>query len=150
MATLTVAFHSRADISATGEISTILPLGLAYTWPGSTAWRECMASQWSQTHRRGSVLLIGCTLMLVTGCSGSGGTSSGFCGRWDAVLADVDNGRINSESELLEAIAPSSLGDPGGELSNLRSAFENSIRNGTNEQALRYTSLITEACDSLG
>lgn len=92
---------------------------------------------------------VGCAVMGATGCSGSGGTADGFCRRWESLLTEVDNGRINSEPELLEAIQPSSLGDPGGELSKLRSAFETSIRTGTNEQALRYTSLISEACYSL-
>jgi hypothetical protein len=78
-------------------------------------------------------------------CS-SGGDSAGFCRRWNEVLDQVNSGAISSSEELLSAIEPSKLGDPGGTLSEMRNRFEQAIRVGTNEEATQFTELINSAC----
>jgi hypothetical protein len=84
----------------------------------------------------------------LVGCSGSGagGDAAGFCRRWGKMLTQVESGELNSTGELLDAIQPSTLGDPGGDLSEYRALFEDAIRIGTNEDALLYTDLITSLC----
>ena len=88
--------------------------------------------------------LIAASISL-SACS-SGGDSAGFCRRWYEVLDQVNSGAISSSGELLSAIEPSKLGDPGGTLSEMRNRFEQAIRVGTNEEATQLTELISGAC----
>ena len=81
----------------------------------------------------------------LSGCS-AGGDSAGFCRRWNEVLDRVNSGDISSSEELLSAIKPSELGDPGGTLSELRKGFEQAIRGGTNEEAMQSTGMISDYC----
>ena len=81
-------------------------------------------------------------------CS-SGGDSAGFCRRWIEVLDQVNSGAISSSEELLSAIEPSKLGDPGGQLSEMRNRFEQAIRVGTNAEATQFTELISSACTDI-
>ena len=94
-----------------------------------------------------TMLLIMPALLLAVSCS-SGGDAEGFCRRWSKVIERVNAQEINSAEELLSAISKTSLGDPGGSYSNLRDSFENEIRNGTNEEAVKYTNQISDLCDS--
>jgi hypothetical protein len=96
-----------------------------------------------------ALVLILITALSSCGSGGSGGDAAGFCRRWDKFLDRVQSGELNSTGELLDAIQPSTLGDPGGDLSEYRALFEDSIRNGTNEDALLYTDLITSLCDDV-
>lgn len=99
--------------------------------------------------KRAALVLILITALSSCGSSGGGGDSAGFCRRWDKLLDRVQSGELNSTGKLLDAIQPSTLGDPGGDLSEYRALFEDSIRNGTNEDALLYTDLITSLCDDI-
>lgn len=81
----------------------------------------------------------------LSACS-SGGDTAGFCRRWNEVLDRVNSGAISSNEELLAAIEPSSLGNPGGALGELRNSFEQAIRVGTNAEATQFTELIISAC----
>ena len=99
--------------------------------------------------RTAAVVLISAITFASCGGSGSGGDAAGFCRRWDKVIDQVQSGELNSTGELLDAIQPSALGDPGGDLGEYRALFEDSIRNGTNEDALLYTDLITSLCDEV-
>ena len=92
-------------------------------------------------------LLIIPALLVTASCS-SGGDAVGFCRRWSKVMEQVNAQEINSTEKLLSAISRTSLGDPGGPYSNLRDSFENEIRNGTNEEAVKYTNQISDLCDS--
>lgn len=99
--------------------------------------------------RNAVLVLISVIALASCGTSGSGGDTAGFCRRWDETLERAQSGELNSTGELLDAIQPSTLGDPGGDLSEYRALFEDSIRNGTNEDALLYTELITSICDDI-
>ena len=99
--------------------------------------------------RNTAVVLISVIAFASCGGSGSGGDAAGFCRRWDKMLDQVQSGELNSTGELLNAIQPSALGNPGGDLGEYRALFEDSIRNGTNEDALLYTDLITSLCDEV-
>jgi hypothetical protein len=93
------------------------------------------------------ILFMGLTAISISlsACS-SGGDSAGFCRRWNDVLDQLDSGAISNTEELLSAIEPSNLGDPGGTLSELRNSFEQAIRVGTNTEATQFTDLIISAC----
>ena len=91
-------------------------------------------------------LLLVPALLVTASCSG-GGNAEGFCRRWAKVMERVEAKEINSAEELLSAISKTSLGDPGGSYSNLRDSFESEIRSGTNEEAVRYTNMISDLCD---
>lgn len=89
-------------------------------------------------------------LLTVTAAScSSGGDVAGFCRRWDRVLERTSDGSISSTSELLDAVSADKLGDPGGTLSSMRQGFENAIQNGTNEEALQYTQMISDYCSEV-
>ena len=92
------------------------------------------------------LLLITPALVVTSSCSG-GGDVEGFCRRWAKVMERVAAKEIKSTEELLSAISKTSLGDPGGSYSNLRDSFENEIRSGTNEEAVKYTNMISDLCD---
>ena len=96
-----------------------------------------------------SVAVFCLTSLSLVSCSGSGGNVEGFCRRWYDTLDQVTSGSINSTEQLLDAISVSNLGDPGGELSEYRRAFEAAVRNGTNEDAALYTDLINSFCAEL-
>lgn len=89
-------------------------------------------------------------LLTVTAAScSSGGDVAGFCRRWDKVLERTSDGLISSTSDLLDAVSAGKLGDPGGTLSSMRQGFENAIKNGTNEEALQYTQMISDYCSEV-
>ena len=95
-----------------------------------------------------TVTMVGLVTLLFASCS-SGGDSNGFCRRWSDITERATSGDINSTEELLSAISKTSLGDPGGLLSDLRDGFEAEIRNGTNERALYFTEQIFDTCAEL-
>jgi hypothetical protein len=92
------------------------------------------------------ILLLTLPALLVTASCSSGGDAEGFCRRWSKVMERVNASEIKSTEELLSAISKSSLGDPGGSFSELRDSLENEIQNGTNEDAVMYTNMISDLC----
>ncbi len=92
------------------------------------------------------MLLIVPALLITVSCS-NGGNADGYCRRWSKVMERVNANEINSAEEFLSAISKRSLGDPGGSYSNLRDSLENENRNGTNEDAVKYTNMISDLCD---
>jgi len=97
--------------------------------------------------KRKLILLLTLPALLVTASCSSGGDAEGFCRRWSKVMERVTADEINSTEELLSAISKTRLGDPGGSYSELRDSLENEFRNGTNEDAVMYTNMISDLCD---
>ncbi len=89
--------------------------------------------------------------LLAAGCSG-GGTIDGFCGRWDDLLDDMSDGKVETEDEFLDRIAPDNLGAPadkgtkGARLARLRQNLEDAVRSGTTAEAFEWTNQISFNC----
>ena len=84
--------------------------------------------------------------LVISACGySSGGTPEGFCNRWDTFLKKARDGGYNSQSAYVEAVSAENLGDPGGDLSVLRSRIERAFRTESSDLG-QITMQISDRC----
>ena len=84
--------------------------------------------------------------LVISACGySSGGTPEGFCNRWDTFLKKARDGGYNSQSAYVEAVSAENLGDPGGDLSVLRSRIERAFRKESSDLG-QITTQISDRC----
>lgn len=84
-------------------------------------------------------------LAVLMACS-SGGTTTGFCRRYQSFVDDLAAGNVPTFQEFEARLAPEALGDPGGLVGDSYDRLLSAVRTGDEEAAFSETIFLEELC----